>query len=215
MTVRRLSSVALAGACLFAALTLGGCASPAPKAERYVPPPMGSSWTYAMRSTGSYGSGDSQLVVRMAEATWDGRTVLNYQTAGQYQLQDRDLNLLAVTAPDGKMMARYDPPVGWDWPLEVGKVTKRDHVATVAATGQKIPFTSTWTVEAYEDVTVPAGTFKAWRLRYADTTGETQVLWSVPETMGVFAKRTIERSATHRQGAGTRVMELVAVPAVK
>ena len=70
-------------------------------------------------------------------------------------------------------------------------------------------------MEAFEDVTVPAGTFKAWRLRYADTTGETQVLWSVPETMGVFAKRTIDRSAAHRMGAGTLVMELVAVPAVK
>jgi hypothetical protein len=211
----RSSTTGLAGACLAATLMLGGCASPPPKAERYIPPPMGSTWTYAMHSTGSYGSGDSQMVVQLAESTWEGRTVLAYRTASQHQLQDRHLNLLAFTAPDGKPQMRFDPPVGWDWPMQVGKVTTRDHVATVIATGQKIPFTATWTVEAHEDVTVPAGTFKAWRLRYTDSTGETQLLWSMPETMGVFAKRSLERSPSHRLGAGTRVMELVAVPAVK
>jgi hypothetical protein len=215
MTGHRTPPASLAGAIFIAAAMLGGCATPTPKAERHIPPPLGSSWTYAMSSTGSYGSGDSQLAVRLAEATWEGRKVHNFQTAAQHQLQDHNLNLLAVTSTDGKPQVRYDPPVGWDWPLVVGKVTTRDHVATVIATGQKIPFKSTWTVEAYEDVTVPAGTFKAWRLRYADSTGETQMLWSVPETMGVFAKRTLERSASHRQGAGTRVMELVAVPSVK
>lgn len=205
----------LAGACLLAALNLTGCASPAPRAAHYIPPPMGTTATYAVRSTGSFGSGDSPLTVRLAEGTWEGRAVLNFQTAGQHQLQDRNLNLLAVTSPTGQLQVRYDPPVGWDWPLEIGKVTRREHVATVAATGQKIAFASTWTVEAYEDVTVPAGTFKAWRLRYADTTGETQMLWSMPETVGMFAKRTIERSAAHRLGAGTRVMEMLTLPAVK
>jgi hypothetical protein len=215
MNSHPLTPTALAGACLLAALGLAGCAGPAPRVERYVPPPMGSTATYAVRSTGSFGSGDSPLTIRLAEGTWEGRSVLNFQTAAQHQLQDLNLNLLAVTSPGGQLQVRYDPPVGWDWPLEIGKVTKRDHVATVAATGQKIAFTSTWTVEAVEDVTVPAGTFKAWRLRYADTTGETQMLWSMPETVGMFAKRTIERSATHRQGAGTRVMEMVTLPAVK
>lgn len=215
MIDRRTLTISLAGACVSATLALGGCASPTPRAERYIPPPMGSTWSYATNSTGSYGSGDTQLTVRLAESTWEGRPVLNFQTASQHQLQDRNLNLLAITAIDGKLQLRYDPPVGWDWPLEIGKVTTRDHVVTIVATGQKIPFKSTWTVEAYEDVTVPAGTFKAWRLRYADTTGETQVLWSVPETMGVFAKRSLERSPSHRQGAGTRVMELVTMPAVK
>ncbi len=74
MIDRKIPTASLAGACLVAALTLGGCASPTPRAERYIPPPMGSTWTYAMRSTGSYGSGDTQLAVRMAEATWEGRT---------------------------------------------------------------------------------------------------------------------------------------------
>lgn len=211
----RTSTLGLVGAGLAAAFALGGCASPTPRADRYIPPPMGSTWTYAMSSTGSYGSGDTQLTVRMAEAPWEGRTVLNFQTAAQHQLHDRNLNLLAITSLDGKPQVRYDPPIGWDWPLEVGQVTTRDHVATVVATGQKIQFKATWTVEAYEDVTVPAGTFKAWRLRYADTTGETQVLWSMPETLGVFPKRSLERSPSHRQGAGTRVMELLSVPSSK
>jgi hypothetical protein len=38
----------------------------------------------------------------------------------------------------------------------------------------------------------------------------------MPDTVGVWAKRINERSATHPQGgAGTQVMELVTLPAVK
>jgi hypothetical protein len=73
-----------------------------------------------------------------------------------------------------------------------------------------------WKVEAYEDVTVPAGTFKAWRVSFTDNFGFKQTTWSLPETVGTYAKRVNERPATHPQGgAGTQVIELLTLPAVK
>jgi hypothetical protein len=39
-------------------------------------------------------------------------------------------------------------------------------------------------------------------------------IWSVPETMGMFAKRISERPQGHPQGAGTQVLEMTKVPAV-
>lgn len=63
---------------------------------------------------------------------------------------------------------------------------------------------------------MPAGTFKAWKIVMQDNLGFRQTIWSVPQTMGAFAKRISERSASHPQGgAGTQVFELVMVPTLK
>lgn len=204
-------------ASLVSALLAGGCAGTPPRAERYIPPPMGSTWTYAVTNTGSYGSGTGNLTVRMGEATFEGRKVLSYQNPMQHQLQDNNSGLLAITNPAGEVQMRYDPPVAFEWPLEVGKTWHGNYVLTlVAAGGQKVPFSADWKVEAYEDVTVPAGTFKAWRVSYADSVGEKHTIWAVPEKMGVFAKRTQERAATYAQGGtGTRTLELLSVPTLK
>lgn len=202
------------GACMVTAVLAAGCASAPPRAERYIAPPTGSSWTYSAVSTGSYGSGSGQVTLRLGEATWDGRKVYSFQSPGMHSLQDENSALLAVTAPNGDLQARFDPPIGYRFPLEVGKAWSQDHTTTVA-TGQKFAFTANWKVEAYEDVTVPAGTFKAWRISYSDTTGESMTLWSAPDKLGVFIKRNQERSASYRLGPGTRSMELLTAPALK
>src|SRR5512139_3941074 len=62
-------------ASLVATVLVGGCAVFEPKAERYEPPPMGSSWTVSQRSTGSYGK-DVQFTVTRGEAVWDGKPAL-------------------------------------------------------------------------------------------------------------------------------------------
>ena len=63
-------------------------------------------------------------------------------------------------------------------------------------------------VEAYEDVTVPAGTFKAFKVRTTDTMGNDNVVWFSPE-LGIFVKQNNRRTAQHAQGPGTRDIELV------
>ncbi len=205
----------LFGVSLGSAMLFVGCASAPPKWERFVLPAPGSSWTQVQRDTGSFGSGTKQVVTSIDEATWEGRKVASYQTATQHLLIDAD-GFVAITMPAGQLVMRWDPPIGYQWPLEVGKTWTKNHTLTVASSGQKIPFTTNWKVEAYEDVTVPAGTFKAWRVSYSDSLGETQTVWSAPDKMGGFVKQIRQRAATYQPGgAGTREVELVSIDAMK
>lgn len=199
-----------------AGVVLSACSSAPPRAERYIPPPVGATWTYQVANSGSFGAGTSSVTMRMADGEWEGRKLLRYDYAGGSILQTDQVGIVAVLDAAGRPMLRYDPPLGFEWPLEVGKSWSGQHTVRVGPAGNRATLTANWKVESYEDVTVPAGTFKAWKVVMTDSMGLTQTIWSVPMTMGVFAKRSSERSAAHPMGgAGTQVFELVAVPAVK
>lgn len=198
---------------LWAAL-LAGCAGAPPRAERYIPPPTGSTWTYQVTSTGSFGNGTMHLTLRMARGTWEGREVLKVEAPASSQLQDAQIGLLAVLDASGRVTMSYDPPLTFTWPLEVGRTWRHQHVLTTNPGERKMPMISEWVVEAHEDVTVPAGTFKVWRVAMIDSFGFRQVIWSVPDTMGVFARRTSERPAHHPLGAGTQLLELIRRPSM-
>lgn len=200
---------------VFALLTLGllaGCASAPPRADRYVPPPMGSTWEYARTATGSYGQGAGLMAVTIESTTWEGQPAFAFKSPAQTTIQGPGTELFAQLNARGEVMVRYDPPIGWQWPLEVGKTWTVEHVATVPSRNLKTTFKGTWKVAAYEEVTVPAGKFMAWRMEYSDTTGEMQTLWSVPDTMGAFAKRSFTRTAANPQGPGTMLLEMTRKP---
>ena len=57
-------------------------------------------------------------------------------------------------------------------------------------------------MEAWEDVTVPAGTFKTYKVVTTNNFGEVETRWVAPATGSVLAKRLVTRPATHPQGAG-------------
>ena len=79
----------------------------------------------------------------------------------------------------------------------------------VHATKQTILLDATWKVEAYEpSLTVPAGTFKVFKISYSDTLGTGIVTWSSPE-VGMWIKRVETRTAKHRAGPGTSEFQLV------
>jgi len=124
------------------------------------------------------------------------------------------IGTLAILDSAGRVMMSYDPPLTYTWPLEVGRTWRHQHVLTTNSGEHKVPMISSWAVEAYEDVTVPAGTFKAWRVSMTDSFGFQQVTWSMPDTLGVFARRLSERPAGHPLGAGTQVFELVRRPSM-
>lgn len=200
------------------ALLVASCASAPPTAERYVPPPTGATWSYSVTSTGSFGSGvNVKAVMHMAgPVVREGRTLLQYDTPAGATLQTDKVGVVAVLDRNGRLMMSYDPPLTYEWPLEVGKTWTQNLTLGIGANGATMPMTAHWKVEAYEDVTVPAGTFKAWRVVMVDNFGFKQASWSVPAQLGVFAKRISERSATHPQGgAGTQVFELLSVPTIK
>lgn len=205
---RTLATLVVAGA------LLAGCASPPPPpAERYQPPPTGSSWSYRLVSNGSFGDAKADVPVRVEEIVFEGQRVLSFDAGGQRQIQDRNGALIAVTDAQGRVQQRYQPPLGFEWPLAVGKTWTREHSVTMAGQARPVPFKATWVVEAYETVSVPAGRFGAWRMRYSDSFGEAHTVWSTPETLGIFIKRVNERPASHTPGgAGMRTMELQSLP---
>jgi hypothetical protein len=197
-----------------ASLLLSGCASSPPVADRYVPPPVGATVEYHMTNTGSFGNGTGIVTMKVSEFAWEGRPVRRYDTPSGATLQSPQAGTVAVLDRSGQPVMRYNPPLDLQFPLVVGKTWTSDHELTVGA-ATKMPMKTTWKVESYEDITVPAGTFKAWRVVMTDNFGFRQTNWSVPVEMGIFAKRISERPPGHPQGAGTQVLEMSKVPAVR
>jgi hypothetical protein len=199
--------VHLATASLAAALVAGGCSMMEPKAEKYVAPPVGSTWVQSQRNTGSYGSGTAQVPFKRGERMWEGKLMQANESPQQVILAASDGGWAVILSPDGKPLISYDPPLGYDYPLVVGKTWTKSYRLTVIQKNQVIPFDATFKVEAYEDVTVPAGTFKAFRISFSSI-GSQDLYWFVPE-LGIFAKQILRRTDKSGYGPGTREVELV------
>lgn len=216
MSTRNRQGAARWGSAALCIALIAGCASGPPKAERYVAPPVGSSWKVQTTSTGSYGNANKvEQQVSVRDVMFEGKTYHRFDGSGGANLINDSVGVFVVLGPGDRPLMRYDPPLGYEFPLEVGKTWTQDIMLTVGGTN-KVPMKAQWKVEAYEDVSVPAGTFKAWRVSFTDNFGFKQTTWSLPETVGTYAKRINERPATHPQGgAGTQVIELVTLPAVK
>jgi hypothetical protein len=207
MKIIRSLKLYLAIAGLASALVLGGCAL-TPKAERFPTPQVGTTYTYARSDTGSFGSGTMQFTLKVTERMWEGKQMIAYVAPHGGTVCTPEGRWVAVLAPDEKPIMIFDPPIGFEYPLEVGKTWTKSHRVTIPATKQTIPFDNTSKVEAYEEVTVPAGTFKAFKIISSDTTGNENVTWSNPE-VGTWIKRIETRTAKHRAGPGTRETQLV------
>jgi hypothetical protein len=207
MKIIRSVKLYLVIAALALGLLSGGCAM-TPKAERWVAPPIGSTYTISRSDTGSYGSGTTQITVKVAERMWQGKQMMAYVAPQGVNVTTPEGRWPAILGPDEKPIMSFEPPIGNEYPLEVGKTWNTSYRVTVHAANQTIPFDSTSKVEAYEEVTVPAGTFKTFKIVYSDTTGNESVTWSNPE-VGMWIKRIETRTANHRAGPGTRETQLI------
>ena len=179
-----------------------------PKVERYVAPPLGSTWASTRRDAGSYGASTVQVASKRGQRSWQGQQALTFEGP----------ELTIVALPDsGRWIGMFkgdtpvitwDPPVGWEWPLEVGKTWTRSYTLNMHAAKRRVPFQSTQKVEAYEEVQVPAGTFKTFKVSTIDTLGNENLAWFSPE-LGIFVKQSLRRTAKHAAGPGSRDTELV------
>ncbi|MEN9314925.1 MAG: hypothetical protein RIS35_1318 [Pseudomonadota bacterium] len=200
--------IAVAG--LASALLAVGCAMLPPTVDAYRPLPIGATWTNSRTDTGSYGSGTTQETITFAERTWQGRPVVALEgRQGAIIQQRQDAKWLAIVSSGGRPLITYDPPLGFDYPIAVGRTWKTKHRVTNYMANRSVDIEATWTVEAYEEITVPAGTFKAFRVRYVDTAGNEDVYWPSPELDMVAVKNSQRRTAASAQGAGTRETVLV------
>ncbi len=113
-----------------------------------------------------------------------------FEAGGREVRLTRDLGL--AKNQDGRFYVELDPPFNLSWPLRVGKFGStsgrwRWHAIPVGGAAE-----FTWSVDAYEDLTVPAGTFKAFRILLKVDVGRTwpdnrpawtrkMTLWYAPE----------------------------------
>jgi hypothetical protein len=166
-----------------------GCAMTAPMAERYVAPPMGATWVSERRDTGSYGSATVQLPGKRGEFIWEGKPHVTFETPESTTVSRPEGGFIGVFR-DGKPLMMWNPPANFEWPLTVGATFSKNYSLTMYPAQQTVTYTSTSRVEAYEDVTVPAGTFKAFKVRTTDTIGNDNVVWFSPE-FGIFVKQMV------------------------
>ena len=212
MNTRRTAlSAALLGLAGSTLLIVSGCATPPPAADRMVISPMGTVLTYHRKSSGSLGTYDGQVVWTHAPATWQGQPVIAFGApqAGVALHDPASFATRAMLSADGKPVMAFDPPIDYAWPLTVGQTWSTQYAVTLYPSGAKVPMKRDFKVEGFEDVTVPAGTFKAWKLSWKDSTGETETRWISPAQGIATVKRHVERPATHAQGPGVLDAELL------
>jgi hypothetical protein len=191
---------------------LAACAT-APRWEKYAAPPTGTTWTNQFRYAGSY-RGPAEVDSRMGRIMWDGRMHIAFHNGGSTLVAREDGTWVTVIGPDGRQVTSWDPPPPLSWPLEVGKTWKSSFKVVNHATGASVPVEATYVIEAHEDVTVPAGTFKVFRMRMTSNTGEDNTWWFSQEN-GLFIKQRLVRTDKAPQGPGVREGELKALAIAK
>ena len=195
----------------FAATVLtSACALMGPQAERYVPPPAGSTYERDIRATGSFGKSYRESSKYVGVRNVMGREMhVHERSTGQNSMVALEGGWVGQFKGD-KPIFTFDPPMGAGYPLKVGKTTSRKVNITFHGSNQTTPFNASWEVQAHEEVAVPAGTYKTFRIAYKDTNGTEGTWWIDPDT-GIFVKWSTRRAPGHPQGPGTQEAELVKV----
>ena len=182
----------------------------APKAERPVWPPPGSTITMSIKVSGSLGSGTREVTAQyLGEVDWGGKRVMGIQQGnpGNYSYIDAQRRVL-TTVRDGKPNLTFVPyEAEYDWPLFVGKSWDSEHQVIFHDRNHMLEEKLVYTVEAFEEITVPAGTFKTFRIQLV-TPEKREVRWYEPK-LGMEMKRDWERLAAHPSGAGAQQMEAI------
>ena len=208
----RLGAAGSAACAAIMATVLGGCAAPAPQADTWVAPAVGSTWEIAQRNTGSYGK-DVQYRVTRRDTTWKGAPALALTSSlgGAIIAEPAGGKWLAMVGPNGQPAITFDPPLGWTYPLAVGRTWSGRQRLTMHATGKTIEYELSCSIPAFEKVTVPAGTFDAFRIHCTSSIGNDETFWTSP-ALGTFVKTRLVRARGNPFGPVSQEAELGARP---
>jgi hypothetical protein len=180
-------------------------------AERPVWPPAGSTWKARVTASGSLGSGTRESVLEsQGQVEWEGRKAFGLQVQGGPQfLFDPDRRLLAQMR-EGKPFITYLPHEAlYEWPLVIGKSWTSEFQQKRHATGKIWDYKFQFMVETFENVSTPAGEFRAFRIRRnSPHDHDHYIVWYEP-VLGIQVKHDWERYANHPEGPGTNRMELL------
>lgn len=168
-------------------------------------PPKGATW---VKRT----DGVTTTVVSEGEGTYHGKPVMRFSNGTTSTVIDKESGNWIADLRDGEELKGASPHIGiFSWPLFVGKswtarFAYEDHVNRMIFNN----VVAYWTVEAYENVQVPAGTFKAFRLQSSpgQTDATATTLWYSPD-MKITVKVIFERLSNHYLGTGRFVTELM------
>jgi hypothetical protein len=174
-------------------------------------PPTGSTWISRVTTTGSFGSATGEFKLEaLGDVDWEGRRVFGFYGGGvhsYYDSFDAQRRLLAVVR-DGKPLETFDPyEAVYDWPLSVGKSWVSAFRTKYHHRNETVDFKLDFRVEAFEEITTPAGALRTFRVLRSSPNGRF-VVWFAPE-LGIEVKHDWERFSTHPIGPGTRQMELL------
>lgn len=207
---------ATTAAALAITITLASGCSTTPTALPYVATPVGTTWVSQQTSSGSFGTDTNQVTMRAGERMWEGQQVLTHESAaGTMLTRASDGFRIGFLGPDGKPQFLLSPPIGPQFPLTPGKTWTTRATMTLFPSGTAIPVESEWKVHDFEDITVPAGTFRALPFTLVDrmngSVWNEDTYWLSTE-LNMVVKATQRRAATHPRGAGVRESAMVQRP---
>lgn len=143
---------------------------------------VGDSWTYRGR-----GPAGAYTVTRkvLREGIFAARDCYQIEAGDARYWYTKQLGYLARTSGE-KTVRLASPPEDWQWPLQVGKQWSATVTWTDSGEQERTyVLTGVWMVEAYEEVKVPAGTFKAFKVsRREIESGASQDFWYSSEVKG-------------------------------
>lgn len=190
---------------VYGILLLAGLGSVTPPAEAQAPaatPPVAEAPTFKIGDEWRWEGGDYPTYVRVVALEGDGSVVESNldvwcRDGCRYT---RDKNGIGISGVSGKGEPTYVSGLKiLDFPLTVGKEWTQQKELRNMRTGQMIPYFNVWKVEAFEEVKVKAGTFKAFRISYSQEargsyrwSGNASLWWS-PDVKA-FVKRVVHSS---------------------
>ena len=195
-------------------LALAGCGKKPEALSAIVDAPYirpGSSWTYKVEDS-TWNAPQMVTLTFMKDDVYKNAGVLAFAAGNETLLYDRDLNFVAV-ANDGRILREASPSLrSFDFPFHVGKewrsvFTFQDNQKGLSWT----PVEVIWRVKEYDEVSVPAGKFRAFLLESEPSTNwgvKKERIWYAPETKQMI-KLFRERTAAHYAGKGKETWDLV------
>ena len=211
--VRSTKKLCIAGS--IAGLFAGCAAIATQEAATFTPPAPGSTWQMSYRNTGSFGNDADFVLARDADVTWQGNRVVKVTRSdnGISTMIMPNGKWAGFVAKDGTTLVTNDPPIGYEFPLKVGKSWKTQHKVTNLATKNVSDFDYNCTVESVERVTVRAGTFDAFKIVCENK--DSRSVWWYDAAHGVNVKQDNLRKPGNPSGEGTQQGELVALNLTK
>ena len=170
-------------------------------------PDPGTKWIY--RSVNQAGAVTTMTFVALGEGTHEGKPVYGITNGLDTLVYDQaSANLVATFRMGKEVFAASPHDETFSSPIWVGKSWTTNFTAHDRIRGfSHSPVQVNWKVESFEDVTVPAGTFKAFRLQSSVPVGNAfSILWYAPE-INLIVKRIDERTSRHPLGSDKRTTE--------